>query len=132
MRFELLQLPIHILGDHRQCTLCEIAEAVGEFSIHLVYKSFCRIAAVLAEGYFCQKEVAQRIDAECFGKFHRVGDIPERLRFLHTPVEQEAMAEHLLRQRQIRAHQESRPVDRVETNDVLADQVQIGRPELVP
>jgi hypothetical protein len=29
-----------------------------------------------------------------------------------------------------RAHQEGRPVDRVEADDVLADQVQVGRPEL--
>ena len=39
------------------------------------------------------------------------------------------MAEHLFGQRQPRRHQESRPVNRVETHDILADDMHIGRPE---
>ena len=39
------------------------------------------------------------------------------------------MAEHLLGQRQIGRHQEGRPIDRVKADDVLADQVDVGRPE---
>ena len=42
------------------------------------------------------------------------------------------MAEDLLRHRQVRAHQEGRPIDRVEAHDVLADQMEAGRPEFVP
>ena len=42
------------------------------------------------------------------------------------------MAEHLLGQREIRAQQEGRPVDRVEADDVLADKMKVGGPELVP
>ena len=41
------------------------------------------------------------------------------------------MPEHLLRQRQPQRHQEDRPVNRMETDDILADQVQVRRPELV-
>ena len=40
------------------------------------------------------------------------------------------MTEHRLRQRQIERHQEDRPVDRVEADDVLSDHMQIGGPEL--
>ena len=38
------------------------------------------------------------------------------------------MAEHRLRQRQLRGHQESRPVNRMESHDILTDQVEIGGP----
>ena len=39
------------------------------------------------------------------------------------------MAVDLLRQGQVGRHQEGRPVDRVESDDVLADQMHVGRPE---
>ena len=38
------------------------------------------------------------------------------------------MAEYLLWQRQIQRHQEDRPVNRMETDDILTDQVQVCRP----
>ena len=40
------------------------------------------------------------------------------------------MREDALRQRDPRRHQEGRPVDGVEAHDVLADDVQVGRPEM--
>ena len=41
------------------------------------------------------------------------------------------MAEYLLRERLAERHQEDRPVDGVEADDILADQVHISRPELL-
>ena len=40
------------------------------------------------------------------------------------------MGEDALRRRDAGAHQEGRPVDGVEAQDVLADHVQVGRPVL--
>ena len=39
------------------------------------------------------------------------------------------MREHLVRQRQTGGHQHGRPVHRVEAQNVLADQVDVGRPD---
>ena len=39
------------------------------------------------------------------------------------------MAEDLLRQGQAAAHEHDRPDDRMEADDFLADEVQVGRPE---
>ena len=41
------------------------------------------------------------------------------------------MAIDLLRQRQVESHEDARPDDRVETHDLLADEVQVSRPVLV-
>ena len=38
------------------------------------------------------------------------------------------MSEHLLRQRKSQCHEEDRPVNRMEADNILADQVQISRP----
>src|SRR3546814_4086544 len=52
-----------------------------------------------------------------------------RLRHLFPAIEQKAVAEYLLRQRQVRAHQKSRPVNRMKTNDILADHMDVRWPE---
>ena len=58
----------------------------------------------------------------------RIDHVADRLRHLLAPVEQEAVAEDALGQRQLRRHQEGRPIDRVEADDILADDVHIRRP----
>ena len=40
------------------------------------------------------------------------------------------MPEHLLRQRQAQRHQEDRPVNRMETDDILSDQMKVRGPQL--
>ena len=41
------------------------------------------------------------------------------------------MTKYLLRQRQIQCHQHDRPVNRMETDNILTDQMQVGRPVLL-
>src|SRR3546814_473515 len=83
----------------------------------------------LSEADFAKQVIAQRIDAEAVGERHRIDDIAERLRHLFPAIEQKAVAEYLLRQRQVRAHQKSRPVNRMKTNDILADHMDVRWPE---
>ena len=47
---------------------------------------------------------------------------------LVLPGKQPRVTENLLGQRQAERHQKNRPVDRVETQNVLSDQVKIGGP----
>ncbi len=58
-------------------------------------------------------------------------DVAARLAHLVVLEQQPAVRENALRQRQVRGHQERRPVDGVEAHDLLADQVQIGRPQIL-
>ena len=58
-------------------------------------------------------------------------DVAGRLGHLLAAQEDVAMAEHLPRKLDARGHQESRPVDGVEADDILTDDVDIGRPELL-
>ena len=63
-------------------------------------------------------------DPELLGQGHGIGHIAQRLRFLLPAIEQETVAENLLRYRQTGAHQECRPVNRMEADNVLSNQVQ--------
>ena len=117
-----------LLGDHRQRALRQIAEVVGEIGIGAVYDGLVVVAAVLAERYFAQQEIAQLIDAVLHREIEGIDDVADRLRHLLALVEQEAVGIDALRQRDARRHQERRPVHRVEADDVLADDVRVRRP----
>ncbi|MCY1232635.1 hypothetical protein D9M72_451370 [compost metagenome] len=63
-------------------------------------------------------------------QIERIDDVAKRLRHLLALVEQEAMGKDALGQRQAGRYQESRPIDCVEADDVLADHMDVGWPEL--
>ena len=75
-----------------------------------------------------QDEVAHGVYAEQFDEVLGIDHVPLRFAHLAAVHQKPRMAENLLRQRQAERHEEDRPVDRVEADDVLADQVQVGRP----
>ena len=115
-------------ADHRQRALRQIAEIVGEIGIDAGDDRLVAVIAVLPERHLAQEEIAQRIDAVGVGERERIDHVADRLRHLLAAVEQEAVAEDAARHRDAGRHQEGRPVDRVEAHDVLADDVQVGRP----
>ena len=112
-----------VLGDHRQRALRQIAEIVGEIGIGAVDDRLMAVAAVLAERHFAQEEIADLVEAVVLDHGERVDDVADRLRHLLAAVEQEAMREHALRQLDAGRHQEGRPIDRMEADDILADDV---------
>ena len=73
-------------------------------------------------------DVAHGIDAEVTNQIIRINYIALGLGHLALAHQQPWMTEHLLRQRQIQRHQHNRPVDRVETQNILTDQMDIRRP----
>ena len=123
--------PLAILGDHRERALGEVAKPVREIGRVARDDRLVAVIAVAAEGHLAQHEVAQGIDAVGGDEVERVDDVAERLRHLLAPRQQEAVPKHAFGERQPSRHQEGRPVDRVEANDVLADDVKIHRPEFL-
>lgn len=84
--------------------------------------------AVVLQRQLAEQVIANRVQPEKGDQVVAVNDVA--LRFAHfTAVHQKPrVTEHLLRQRQVERHEENRPVDGVETDDVLADEVQVCRP----
>ncbi len=130
-RFRHRQLAFQVLRDHRERTLREIAEIVGEIRIRPVHDRIMTVVAVLPERHLAQEEVAKLINSVGVGKLERIDDIADRLRHFLPAIEQKAVAVHALRRRNPRRHQERRPVDRMKTHDIFSDDVQIRRPEFL-
>ena len=74
-----------------------------------------------AERHLAQEEVADLVDAVMLDQRERVDDVADRLRHLLAAVEQEPCAKTRFGSGRSGGHQEGRPVDRVEADDVLAD-----------
>ena len=75
-----------------------------------------------------QHEITHRIHTEDLCQLIRVEHIALGLGHLPVAHQQPGMSEYLLRKRLAQRHQEDRPVDRMEANDILADQMKIRRP----
>ena len=120
-----------VLVDHGQRAAGEIAEAVGKIRIVAADQGVVAEAAVLAEDDFAQQEIAQGVGAHHLADGLGAHDVAARLAHLVVLEEQPAVGEDALRQRQIRRHQERRPEDGVKADDLLADQVEVGGPEVL-
>jgi hypothetical protein len=121
-----------VLVDHRQGALRKVAEAVGEFGVAARHDGVVAVAAVLTEADLAQEEIAKIIDAVAVGEVERVDDVAAALGHFLAALEQKTVAINAFRQRQTGRKQECGPVNRVESHDILADQVQIGGPETAP
>ena len=76
-------------------------------------------------------EIADRVHAEQRHQVVRVDHVPFGFGHLAVALKQPGVAEHLLRKREVEAHQEDGPVDGMEADDVLADQMEVRRPVLL-
>ena len=77
-----------------------------------------------------QHEVAHRVHAEEVHQIVRVDHVAFGLAHLAVPLQKPGVPEYLLRKGLAQRHQEDGPVNRVEADDILADQVQIRGPQL--
>src|SRR3546814_21123630 len=79
---------------------------------------------VCSSDLLTQQKISELVDAECLRQLKRIGNVADGFRHFFTPVKQEAMSKDLFRQRQLCAHQEGGPVNGVNTNDILSDDMQ--------
>ena len=119
-----------ILVAHRDRAVHKVAQRVGELGIHALDHELPGDDAVIFKRHLVQAEVADRVHAEDIGKVVRVEDVALRLGHLAAGLQEPRMAEDLLRKRDIQRHQKDRPVDRMEADDILADEVKVRRPVL--
>ncbi len=120
-----------VLMDHRQSAAGQVAEAVREIGVVAAHQGVVAEAAVLAEDYFAQQEIAQGVGAQHFVDGSGAHDVAAALAHLVVFKQQPAVGEDALGQRQVGGHQEGGPEDGVEADDFLADQMQVGGPEVV-
>ena len=120
-----------VFQRHRVRAGDEVAEDVCEVAVVAGQDLLIGEAPVGRERHLAQHIVARRVDAEELHDLLGVDDVALRFRHLVLAEEHPRMPEHLMRQLDAERHQHDRPVDRVEAQDVLADEVDVRGPIMV-
>ena len=128
-RLRLGHLTLAVLGNHRQHALGQIAELVGQVVVHAPDHGLVREVAVIAEGDFAQQEVAHLVETVLLDQLSGHDHVAQGLGDLLALVGPPAVGVDPLGRCDAGGHQKGRPVDGVEAQDILADHVNIGRPE---
>ena len=118
-----------ILVRHSGGTGQQVAQIVGQVHIDAVDQQFVGEVAVGAEREITQQEVAQGVGAVTLGQQIGVDHVALGLGHFAAVQQQPAVAVHMLGQGHIHAHQHGGPDDGMETYDLLADKMHVGRPE---
>ena len=121
---------VAIAADHGQRPAREVAVLVGQLGVVARLEGLRRDLAVRAEADLSQQVEAQRVGPVELGDLEGLDDVAQRLGHLVLAQQQEAVDGHLLRHLEPGGHQHRRPDDRVELEDVLADQLDRRGPEL--
>ncbi len=120
---------IFVAHGHR--AVHQVPQGVGQVGIRSFRNQLPGGVAVIFIGHLMHHVIPHRVHAEKVHQIVHVDHIPLGLAHLPPVHHQPGMSEYLLRQRLPQSHQEDRPVDGVETDDVLPDQVKVRGPELL-
>ena len=126
------QPALAVARDQRQRALRQVAEVVRQLDVDPRDQRLVRQRAVAAERLLAQQEIAHLIEPEGRHQLPRLDDVAERLAHLLAVDRPPAVRGHPLRHRQPGGHQERRPVDGMESQDILADEVRVRWPVLPP
>ena len=115
------------LANHVQRAVQKISEVVGEVGVDSLNERVAIEVAVKPQSYFAQEKISDSVRAEFLNQKHGVDDVA--LRHFIAVGDKPAVSVNLLRQRHSSRHEHCRPDYRVETHNLLADQVNVRRPE---
>ena len=119
------------LADHIERTVQQIAKIIGQIGVDALDQSITRKIAILPQIDLTQQEIPDGIGAKLIDKCQWIDDIALGLAHLIPINNEPAMTIDLLRQWQIKCHEDTRPDDGMETHDFLADKMKIRRPEFL-
>ena len=120
-----------ILLHHGGGAAHQVAQVVGQIHIDGLDQKLVGEVAVGAEGEGPHEEEAEGVHAEVLRQDIGIHHVALALAHLAAVQKEPAVAVDLLRQGQIQAHEHGRPDDGVEADDLLAHEVDVGRPELL-
>ena len=122
---------VKILVAHGDRAVHEISERVCKVGVGALRHKLPRDYAVVIVRHLVKHEISRRVHTEDVDQIVCVDDVALGLAHLVATLQKPRVSEHLLRKRNVQRHQEDRPVNRVEADDVLADQMKVRRPELL-
>src|SRR5262249_41630713 len=128
------ELPTEVLQNEARHSAIEISEVVCQIRVVDLREPVPTEFAVAGEWAFTQKVIPERLRTQAGDDLHRLNDVAESLtQFLYFArifvlAVHEPVCEHRLRGWKIGGQEHCRPQRAVKASNILADDVQIGRP----
>ena len=119
-----------VFVGHGDGPVDQIAEGIGQIGVDTLCDQFPGDDAVVLIGHLMDDEITGSVHAENVRQVIRVDHVALGLGHLLAALQQPGMAEDLLGKGLAQGHQEDGPVNGMEADDVLADQVEICGPVL--
>src|ERR1041384_1826418 len=120
---------IAVTLEHRERTVDEVAQTVGEFGVVTRLKAGVGPVAIGADVEFTDDVEAEGVEAPFIDDREGIDDVARALADLGAVLLPPAVDEELFGQRQAHRLEHDGPEHRVELENVLADDVQVGGPE---
>src|SRR5439155_12062128 len=114
-------IAVQVATGHRHGPVHEVPEVVREIGVVAPQEAVPRHVTIAIERDLPERDVAGAIGPEGGDDIDRFEEVAATLAHPLAPDEQPAMDPDLPRERDSGAHEHRRPHDRVETIDVLAD-----------
>src|SRR5262245_33129671 len=123
-----------VLADESDAAAVKVAQVVGQVGVEDISVALLAELAIARKRTLPQKVIAKRVGAKSWNDLHRVNNVAERLAVLFALAGlfvlaiDEAVAEHHPRRLKPRGEQHRRPQGAVKARNVLADEMNVGRP----
>ena len=119
-----------VLVAHGNGTVYQISQSICQIGIGSLRNQLPGCVSVIIKGHFMNQIVTDSIYAEEIHQIIHIDNISLGFTHLAAAHQKPGMSEHLLRQRLAQRHQENRPVNRMETDNILSNQMQVCGPVL--
>ena len=120
-----------ILIGHGNRSVYQISQCICKVRVHTLNHQFPGNHTIIFKRHLVKHEITHCIHTKEIYQLISIQYIALGFTHLAVTLQQPRMSEHLLRKRKIQCHQEDRPVNCMETDNVFSDQVQICRPVLL-
>ena len=117
-----------VFVTHGDGAVDQVAQNVGQVAVDALHQQLIGHGAVAGKGDLVEQVVPHGVHAEQLHQVIGVDDVALGLGHLAVAHQQPGVAKHLLGQGLVQSHQQDGPVDGVEPQDVLANEVDIGGP----
>ena len=113
---------------HGNGSIHQISQNIGQVRIDTLHDQIPGNRSILCKRHFMQYEIPHGIHTEVMHKLIRIDGVSFGFGHLSISNQQPWMTEHLLWQRLTECHQHNWPVNRMEAQNVLTDDMYIRRP----
>ena len=122
---------VKVLVVHGDGTVDQVAQDICQVGVDALHHHLIGQHTVICERDLVQDVIAHRVHTKVPDKVVGIDDVARGLGHLAVADQKPRMAEDLFGQFLAQRHEEDRPIDGVEADDILADEMDVRRPELL-